>query len=104
MNEPGADVAARFVLIFEPHADTVLAAPYNAAWKPQPVFRDDQRECVGNAEKVGKFQRGAGGGYVANNAWILVAAIVHLGGFHNLDPWRYPGFNHCNILLEILPV
>ena len=93
----GADIAGLIVLIFEPHADTVLAAPYNTAWKPQPVFRDDQREFIGNAEKVGKLQRGAGAGYVANNAWILVAAIVHLGGLHNFDAWRNPGFNHRNI-------
>jgi hypothetical protein len=93
----GTDIAGLIVLIIEPHTDTVLAAPYNAAWKPQAVFRDDQREFVGNAEKVGKLQRGAGAGYVANNAWILVAAIVHLGGFHNFDPWRNPSFDHRNI-------
>src|SRR5437764_1053198 len=68
----------------ELNSDAVLAAPYNAAWKPQTVIRDDQCEFVGNAEKIGKFQRCAGAGYVANNAWVLVAAIVHLGSFHNL--------------------
>jgi hypothetical protein len=99
---PGScGVAVRYddaqALIIEPHTDTVLAAPYNAAWKSQPVFRNDQREFIGNAEKVGKLQRRAGAGYVANNAWILVAAIIHLGGFHNFDPWRNPSFNHRNI-------
>src|SRR5690349_435115 len=73
----GADVAGHIALILEPHADPVFAAPYHAAWKPQPVFRDDQGEVIGNAEKVGKFQRGAGAGDVAHSAWILVAAIVH---------------------------
>jgi hypothetical protein len=77
--------------------DAVLFAPYDAAWKPQAVIRDDQREFSGNAEKVGKLQRGTGAGYVANNAWILVAAIVHLGSFHNFNAWRDPGFDHCNI-------
>jgi hypothetical protein len=81
----------------EPHSDAVLSAPYNAAWKPQTVIRDDQCEFIGNAEKIGKFQRCTGAGYVANNAWILVAAIVHLGSFHNFNAWRNPSFDHCNI-------
>jgi hypothetical protein len=96
----GADGAGHIVLIFEPHPDAVLASPYNAAWKPQPVFRDDQREFVGDAEKVGKLQCCAGAGNVAHNAWILVAAIVHLGGLHNFDPWRNPSFNHRYIPIE----
>jgi hypothetical protein len=78
-------------------SDAVLFAPYNAAWKPQAVLRDDQCEFVGDAEKIGKLQRGTGAGYVANNAWILVAAIVHLGGFHNFNAWRNPSFDHGNI-------
>src|SRR5437588_11653413 len=81
----------------ELNSDAVLAAPYNAAWKPQTVIRDDQCEFIGNAEKIRKLQRCTGAGYVANNAWILVAAIVHLGGFHNFNAWRNPGFDHCNI-------
>jgi hypothetical protein len=93
----GADIAGLLLKSIEPHSDAVLSAPYNAAWKPQAVIRDDQCEFIGNAEKIGKFQRCTGGGYVANNAWILVAAIVHLGSFHNFNAWRNPGFDHRNI-------
>jgi hypothetical protein len=81
----------------EPHSDAVLSAPYNAAWKPQTVIWDDQCEFIGNAEKIGKLQRCTGAGYVTNNAWILVAAIVHLGSFHNFNAWRNPSFDHRNI-------
>jgi hypothetical protein len=78
-------------------SDAVLSAPYNAAWKPQTVIWDDQCEFIGNAEKIGKLQRCTGAGYVTNNAWILVAAIVHLGSFHNFNAWRNPSFDHRNI-------
>ena len=44
----------------EPHADAVLSAPYDTAWKPQSVIRHDQCEFIGNAEKIGKFQRCTG--------------------------------------------
>jgi hypothetical protein len=67
------------------------------ARKPQPVIRYDQREFIGNAEKIGKLQRCAGAGYVANRARILVAAIVDPGSLHDFDAWRNPSFNHCNI-------
>jgi hypothetical protein len=77
--------------------DTILSAPYDAAWKPQTVIRDDQCEFIGNTEKIGKLQRRTGAGYVANDAGILVAAIVDLGSFHNFDSWRNPSFDHCNI-------
>jgi hypothetical protein len=50
--KPGADGAGLIVLIFELHPDAVLAAPYDAAWKPQTVIRDDQREFVGNADQI----------------------------------------------------
>jgi hypothetical protein len=78
-------------------SDAVLTAPYNAAWKPQTVIWDNQCEFIRNAEKIGKLQRCTGAGYVANNAWVLVAAIVHLGSFHNFNAWRNPSFDHCNI-------
>ena len=68
----------------------VLSAPYHHPSLPVCEF-------IGNAEKIGKFQRCTGAGYVANNAWILVAAIVDLGSFHNFDAWRNPGFDHRNI-------
>jgi hypothetical protein len=93
----GAGVAGSLLKSIELHSDAVLAAPYNAAWKPQTVIRDDQCEFIGNAEKIGKLKRCASAGYVANNAWILVAAIVHLGSFHNFNAWRNPSFDHRNI-------
>jgi hypothetical protein len=81
----------------EMHSDAVISAPYDAAWKPQTVIRYDQCEFIGYADKIGKLQRSTGAGYVANNAWIFVAAIVDLGSFHNSNAWRNPGFNHCNV-------
>ena len=80
----------------EMHSDAVVSAPYNAAWKPQTVIRYDQCEFIGNAEKIGKLQRCTGAGYVANNAWVLVAAIVDLGSLHYSDAWRDPSFYHRN--------
>ena len=97
-NEPSDAVSPGSLLRSnELNSDAVLAAPYNAAWKPQTVVRDDQCEFIGNAEKIGKFQRCTGAGYVANNAWVLVAAIVHLGSLHNFNAWRNPGLDHRNI-------
>ena len=80
----------------EMHSDAVVSAPYDAAWKPQTVIWYDQCEFIGNAEKIGKLQRCTGTGYVANNAWVLVAAIVDFGSFHNSNAWRNPSFNHHN--------
>jgi len=79
------------------HSDAVVSAPYDAAWKPQTVIWYDQREFIGNAEKIGKLQRCTRAGYVANNARILVAAIIDLGSLHNSDAWRNPSFNHRNV-------
>jgi hypothetical protein len=87
----------------EMHSDAVISAPYDAAWKPQTVIRYDQCEFIGNAEKIGKLQRSTGAGYVANNAWIFVAAIVDLGSFHS-NAWRNPGFNHRNVLIRMSPM
>ena len=78
------------------HSDAVVPAPDDATRKPQPVIRDDQCEFIGDAEIVGKLQRCAGAGYVANRARILVAAIIDLGGLHNFDARRNSGFDHSN--------
>ena len=79
------------------HSDAIVSAPYDAAWKPQTVIRYDKCEFIRNAEKIGKLQRCTGARYIANNAWVLVAAIVDLGSFHNPNAWCNPGFDHRNV-------
>jgi hypothetical protein len=81
----------------EMHSDAIVSTPDHAAWEPQTVIRYDQREFIRNAEKIGKLQRCTGARYIANNAWVLVAAIVDLGSFHNPNAWCNPGFDHRNV-------
>ena len=97
MKTPARVAPAAMPGSIELHPDAISSAPYNLARKPQSVIRYDQREFIGNAEKIGKLQRCTGTGYVANNAWVLVAAIVDFGSFHNSNAWRNPGFNHRNV-------
>jgi len=97
MNRPVLISPGLIVRSIELDPNAVLSAPHNPAWKPQTILWDDQCEFIGNPKKIGKFQRGTGAGYVANNAWILVAAIVHLGSFHNFNAWCNPSFDHRNI-------
>jgi hypothetical protein len=97
MNRPVLISTGSLLKSIEVHSDAILSAPYDAAWKLQTILWDDQCEFIGNAEKIGKLQRCTGAGYVANNAGILVATIVDLGSFHNLNAWRNPSFDHRNI-------
>ncbi len=61
------------------YTDAILTPPYNAARKLQSVLRHDECEFIGNADQIGELQRRAGARYIADNARVLVAAVVDLG-------------------------
>jgi hypothetical protein len=79
------------------YADAILTPPYNAARKLQSILRHDECEFIGNADQVGELQRRAGARYIADNARVLVAAVVDLGGFHDANAWGNPSFDHFTI-------